>query len=124
MYYRKSKYGNRKIEVDGIIFDSVKEANRYKELKLLERAGKIKDLQLQVKFILIPSLYETVRVTKTGKVKDKLVERECSYKADFVYTDTETKQMTVEDCKGFRTKEYVIKRKLMFWLHNIKINEV
>lgn len=124
MYYRKTKYGNRKIEIDGIKFDSVKEANRYNELKLIERAGKIKDLQMQVKFTLIPPLYETVGITEKGKVKNRLVERECSYKADFVYTDLETGETIVEDTKGFKTKDYIIKRKLMFWIHNIKIREV
>lgn len=108
------KYNNKKITVDGQIFDSKKEANRYKELRLLEKAGEIKDLRMQVKFTLIPAQ----RDEATGKV----VERECSYKADFVYE--EDGKTVVEDVKGFRTKEYVIKRKLMLWRYGIRIWEV
>lgn len=110
-----NKYHNRKVtSFDGIEHASQKEANRWCELKLLERAGKIKDLQRQVKFTLIPAQYE-------GK---KLIERECAYIADFVYIDTESGKMIVEDTKGFKTKDYVIKRKLMLYVHHIKIREV
>ena len=82
-----SKYHNRKVTVDGITFDSVKEANRYKDLKILERAGQIHDLQLQVKFKLIPAQREwTDETTKSGKPKKgKVIEHECSYIADFTY---------------------------------------
>lgn len=114
MSYNWTKYNNKKITVDGQIFDSKKEANRYKELRLLEKAGGIKDLRTQVKFKLIPAQ----RDEATGKV----IERECSYKADFVYE--EDGKTVVEDVKGFRTKEYVIKRKLMLWRYGIKIREV
>lgn len=114
MSYNWTKYNNKKITVDGQIFDSKKEANRYKELRLLEKAGAIKDLRMQVKFTLIPAQ----RDEATGKV----VERECSYKADFVYE--EDGKTVVEDVKGFRTKEYVIKRKLMLWRYGIRIREV
>lgn len=114
MSYNWTKYNNKKITVDGQIFDSKKEANRYKELRLLEKAGAIKDLRMQVKFTLIPAQ----RDEATGKV----IERECSYKADFVYE--EEGETVVEDVKGFRTKEYVIKRKLMLWRYGIRIREV
>ena len=107
-----SKYKNKKVKYDGIVFDSLKEYNRYKELKLLERAGVIKELQTQVKYILIPSQY----------LNGKCIERECSYIADFVYTENGKK--VVEDTKGFRTKDYIIKRKLMLYIHKIKITEV
>lgn len=114
MSYNWTKYNNKKITVDGQKFDSKKEANRYKELKLLEKAGEIQDLRTQVKFVLIPSQ----RDEETGKV----VERECSYKADFVYNEGE--KTVVEDVKGFPTKEYIIKRKLMLEKYGIRIREV
>lgn len=108
------KYHNRKTVVNGHTFDSKKEANRYSELLLLERAGAIHDLRTQVKYVLIPSQ----RSKETGKV----IERECSYKADFVYT--EGGETIVEDVKGFRTKEYIIKRKLMLHVYGIRIREI
>ena len=122
-----TKYNATKITADGHTFDSKHEYQRYCELKLLERAGTITDLQMQVKFVLIPSQYEpdTVKVLKSGKekvVKGKLIERECSYIADFVYQYNG--KMVVEDSKGFRTKEYVLKRKMMLYFHGIRINEV
>lgn len=112
---KSSKYGNKKIEYNGEIFDSKKEYKRWCELKLLERAGKISDLKRQVKYVLIPS----------QKGSDgKIVERECSYIADFVYFDREQKKAIVEDTKGMRTKEYIIKRKLMLYVHGISITEI
>lgn len=107
-----SKYGNKKVIVDGITFDSKREASRYQELKLLEKAGAIQDLQMQVKYVLIPS----------QRIEGKVVERECTYIADFVYTENE--QTVVEDTKGFKTKDYIIKRKLMLFVHGIRISEV
>lgn len=109
-----SKYNSKKTVIDGQTFDSKKEANRYKELLLLEKAGEIKDLRTQVKYVLIPPQ----RSKETGKV----VERECSYKADFVYT--EGGETVVEDVKGYRTKEYIIKRKLMLHVYGIRIREI
>ena len=114
MSYNWTKYNNKKITVDGQKFDSKKEANRYRELRLLEKAGAIKDLRMQVKFKLIPAQ----RDEATGKV----IERECSYKADFVYSEGD--KTVVEDVKGFPTKEYIIKRKLMLWRYGIRIREV
>ena len=108
-----SKYRAKKTEVDGIVFDSKKEAKRYQELILLEKAGVISDLQTQVKFVLIPA----------QRINGKVVERECSYVADFVYLDEGGKKV-VEDTKGFRTADYIIKRKLMLYVHGIKIVEV
>lgn len=97
-------------------------------LKLLERAGEIRDLQRQVEYELIPAQYETYeRYSKKGKrLKDgvKLIEKRCCYVADFVYTDVKTGQTVVEDTKGVRTKEYVIKRKLMLYIHKIRVREV
>ena len=105
----RNKYHASKTEIDGIRFDSRKEAARYSELKLLERAGEIRDLQLQVPFELIPK--------QEG-------ERACTYVADFVYHIAGTGEMVVEDAKGMRTDVYKIKRKLMLWRHGIKISEV
>lgn len=117
-----SKYGNKKVVRNGITYDSQKEANRHAVLKMLERSGKISDLQHQVKFVLIPAQYEPDTVGKRGGVKrGKLLERECSYIADFVYT--ENGKQVVEDSKGFRTADYKIKRKLMLSVHGIRIKE-
>ena len=106
-----NKYRSKKTVIDGITFDSKKEANRYMELKMLEEAGTIQDLQRQVKYVLIP----------TQRINGKLVEKECSYKADFVYK--ENGETIVEDTKGFRTSNYKIKRKLMLYVHGIRIRE-
>jgi len=106
------KYGNRKITRDGITFDSVKEYKRFCELTLLERAGEITELQRQVKFMLIPS----------QKIDGKVVERPVHYIADFVYQ--EDGHTVVEDTKGFKTKDYILKRKLMLHVHGIRIREV
>lgn len=111
----KNKYHNKKVTVDGITFDSVKEARRYSELILLQRAGKIKDLRRQWKYVLIPSQYAEV------DGKRKCIERECTYVADFVYL--QDGEIIVEDTKGFRTPEYKIKRKLMLFLKGIRIKE-
>lgn len=126
----RAKYGNRKAVIDGITFDSKKEAQRYTELKLLEKAGKITGLQLQREIELIPAQREyTNEIYEKGPNKGrfkpgKLLERKCSYVADFVYWDLENNCMVVEDTKGMRTKEYIIKRKLMLYKYGIKIKEV
>lgn len=120
---QKQKYGNKAVIIDGIKFQSKKEANRYCELKLLERAGKIKDLELQKTFELIPTQREPDTITKTGKVKQgKVIERSCCYIADFVYK--ENGQLIVEDTKGMRTEVYKIKKKLMLYVYGIKIREI
>ena len=122
-----SKYHNLKTRVsNGKIADSRKEARRYEELLLLQRAGKISDLRTQVPYELIPAQYETYeRYGKSGqRLKDgiKLVERAINYVADFVYT--ENGKIIVEDTKGVRTPDYVIKRKLMLHIHGIRIREI
>lgn len=106
-----AKYHNRKVTRDGETFDSVKEYRRFCELRLLERAGAVTDLRRQVKFELIPA----------QRIDGKVVERACSYVADFVYT--ENGQQVVEDAKGMRTQEYRLKRKLMLYIHGIRIRE-
>lgn len=121
--YKTAKYQNKKVEVAGIVFDSKREANRYNELLLLEKAGAISNLQRQVKFILIPSQREPDTVGKRGGIhKGKLLEKECAYYADFVYT--ENGKTVVEDTKGVRTTEYIIKRKLLLYRYGIRIREV
>ena len=121
------KYHNRKTTIDGIVFDSSKEANRYVELKLLQRAGEIYGLELQKRFELIPAQYETYeRYGKNGKrLKDgqRCVEKSCVYVADFCYTTRDGK-VVVEDTKGEKTKDYIIKRKLMLYVHGIEIKEI
>ena len=119
----RSKYGSKKVTVDGVTFDSQKEYRRFRELSLLERAGKITDLQRQITYLLIPCQYEPDTIGKRGGVKrGKLLEREVSYVADFVYT--QDGKTIVEDTKGFKTKDYIIKRKLMLHVHGIRIKEV
>lgn len=122
----KSKYKAIKTTINGIEFDSRKEARRYQELLLLQRGKAISNLQLQIKFVLIPAQYEEVeRYGKNGnKLKShrRLVEKEVSYIADFVYE--EDGKLIVEDTKGFKTKDYIIKRKLMLYEKGIKIREV
>lgn len=120
------KYRNKKVVIDGITFDSTHEGNRYRELKLLEKAGKINGLKLQIKFPLIPAQYKIIeRYGKKGqRLKDgrKCIEKECVYIADFVYYQNGV--LIVEDAKGVKTKDYIIKRKLMLYMHGIQIKEV
>lgn len=127
----KSKYKAKKFAVEGIEFDSKKEANRYLELKTLERRGEIRDLQMQVPFVLIPAQYEerieyTPKRHKEKRVK-RIVEQKVSYVADFVYTRNNG-EIVVEDVKGYRRgtaySVFVIKRKLMLERHGIKVVEV
>lgn len=109
---KENKYKNKKTTVDGITFDSKKEANRYLQLKLLQKNNKIKNITYQKKFVLIPK--------QPG-------ERECSYYADFVYIDCQTGETIVEDVKPskkYKTDAYKIKKKLMLYVHGIKINEI
>lgn len=112
---KRNKYGNKKVTVDGITFDSQKEANRWSELWLLQRGKAIADLNRQEKFLLIPAQHDE---------NGKLLERAVYYIADFVYTDIKTGKKIVEDTKGAKTKDYIIKRKLMLKEHGIRIREV
>ena len=122
---KRNKYHNQKAVAGCLLFDSKREARRFAQLQLLQAAGAIRDLQRQVKFVLIPAQREPDTVGKRGGIKKgKVIERECAYLADFVYTDTETGETVVEDTKGVRTKDYVIKRKLMLYIHGIRIREI
>lgn len=128
MKRKTNKYGNKKITYNGITFDSIKEKDRYIELRLLERAGAITDLQRQVSFELIPAQYETFeRYGKRGKrLNDgrRCIEKSVTYVADFVYKNVSTGETVVEDTKGMRTEAYILKRKMMLYFHGIKIKEV
>ena len=89
-----NKYHNVKTEYNGITFDSKKELTRYCELKLLEKGGVIKNIELQKEFLLIPKQVGIVNGKK------RVLERECKYRADFCYYDNETHENVVEDVKG------------------------
>lgn len=112
-----SKYGSKKITADGLTFDSRKEYFRWHELSLLEKAGEISQLQRQVRFELIPS----------QKIDGKVVERPCTYIADFVWKDAEGRTH-VEDVKGYKKgtayNVFTIKRKMMLFFHGIVVEEV
>ena len=108
-----SKYHNEPIVIDGIRFDSKREAHRYQELRWMLRAGLITELERQVPFVVVPP-QKTPKGQKVQPVK---------YIADFVYKDKYGMKV-VEDAKGVRTQGYTIKKKLMLWVHGIEIQEV
>lgn len=125
-----NKYRNKiTVTSDNSVHDSRKEAKRWVELSLMQKAGLIRDLQRQVSFELIPTQREAssevyTRGEKKGLPKEgKVIEKGVTYIADFVYTDTATGEMVVEDAKGVRTKEYILKRKMLLYFHNIRIKE-
>lgn len=121
--YKQAKYHNKKVNVGGEVYDSKKEFRRFQELKLLEQAGEIQNLRRQVKFILIPAQREPDTIGKRGGIiKGKLLEREVAYIADFVYE--RNGEMVVEDTKGFRTADYILKRKMLLYFHGIRIKEI
>ena len=122
-----SKYKAKKASDDGIEFDSRKEANRYCELKLLQRAGKIQNLELQKAIELIPAQREADTIGKRGGIiKGKVIEKAVFYRADFVYT--ENGETVVEDVKGYKGggayAVFTIKRKLLLYKYGIKIKEI
>lgn len=106
-----AKYGNKKTVIDNIVFDSKRESERYKELKLLERVGEICNLELQPEFLL----------QKSFKLNGK-TERSITYKADFKYMDSKTCEFFVEDVKGVKTEVYKIKRKMFLRLYGSYYN--
>ena len=108
----KSKYHSRKQTIDGYVFASKREAQRYLELKMLEKAGEISDLELQKRFELIPS----------QRIGGKVVERPCYYVCDFAYC--EGGKQVIEDAKGMKTEVYKIKKKLMLYKYGISVREV
>ena len=109
-----SKYQNKKVTYNDIQFDSIKEKNRYIQLKMLEKLGEIKDLQLQKTFTLQPSFK-----------KNGTTYRSITYKADFVYLDLRTNKNIIEDVKGMRTEVYKIKKKLFEYNYpDLEIKEI
>lgn len=120
----KNKYHAKKVTILGIDFDSKKEGMRYLLLRDMERNGQISDLQLQVPFELLPTIYEdvTVHLKTKDKIERRVKQRSVSYIADFVYTK-DGKQV-VEDTKGLRLPEYILKKKMMLALLNIEITEI
>lgn len=108
---KKNKYKNKKVEYKGMTFDSKKEFLRYLVLEDRQAKGEIKNLKRQVPFILVPAF-------NVGKKRY----REMRYIADYVYE--ENGKQVVEDCKGFRTEVYKIKKKLMAYIYQIEIKEV
>lgn len=109
-----NKYRNQKVTIDGITFDSLKEGGRYRVLKLLVKAKEIKDLELQKKFELQPAY-------TNGNGKHI---RAINYLADFYYYDNKLGCYVVEDVKGFRTKEYLLKKKMFEYKYNAIIKEL
>jgi hypothetical protein len=108
------KYGNVKTEVAGEKFDSKAEARRWVDLQWLEKAGKIRDLRRQVKFVLIPA----------QKRPSGGTEREKAYVADFVHVDVETGRTIVSDVKGAEPAVWALKRALMLYVHGVEIEVV
>ena len=111
--FRYNKYNNKKVEYDGHVFDSQKECTRYKQLRLLERAGLIKDLELQKEYILQDKF----------KLNNKTI-RKITYVADFTYYSDIDKKVHVVDVKGFKTEVYKLKKKLFEYKYGIEIEEV
>lgn len=120
----RTKYNAKKTIVDGQTFDSKKEALHWLELKAMQERGEIYNLSRQVKFLLIDAQREPDTVGARGGVKKgKLIEREAAYIADFTYRDVEG-NLIVEDTKGVKTPDYILKRKLMLERYGIRIREI
>lgn len=108
-----SKYHSKKVVIDGIEFQSHKEGNRYSQLKILEKAGLIKDLELQKTF----ELQEGFKLN--GKSHRKI-----TYIADFYYYDNHLKRYVVEDVKGYKTEVYKLKKKMFMYKYQVELIEV
>lgn len=116
----KSKYRN--IKING--YDSITEFRRAKTLEMLEKQGVISSLEKQVKYELVPPYIEHYQMQGKRKMlnKKRTIEQGVYYYADFQYV--RDGQLVVEDVKGVKTKDYIIKRKLMLQVHGIKLKEV
>ena len=113
---RKTKYGNKPVEIDDLKFDSKKEERHYRKLKIQERAGLIKNLQHHVVFELVPGVKYSIALRAKPALR---------YEADFVYVKDGKK--VVEDVKSEQTAKnqvYIIKKHLMMWTHGIEVMEV
>lgn len=123
-YPKKNKYGNNKVTVDGVTYDSVGEHQRFCFLKLLERAGEIKDLQYHKEFELIPPIRKEILCKmKNGTTYTRVTNEPRVYEADFTYTIVATGEEVVEDFKGVETKLFLFKADLFYHLYkkHIKI---
>lgn len=120
----RSKYGAKKVYYNGERFDSKKELNRYKELLMIQKAGRIFGLERQVKFELTPTVRGPERIGPRGGQKPgKVILDAASYVADFTYYRSDTGEFVVEDCKGFKTPDYILKKKFLYFLRGILIYE-
>ena len=134
----KGKFNNKKMDTPDGVFDSKGEWQRWLFLKDQERQGVIKDLERQVKFVLIPTQYrdEVVHLKTKDKIVKRVAEREVTYTADFVYRK-KTKEIennlmghieewsrVVEDFKGFPNDRWPLKKAMMLYFHGIAIREV
>lgn len=108
------KYGNVKTELDGMTFDSKAEARHWADLRWREKAGEIRDLKRQVSYELIPK-----QARPSGGY-----ERPCTYIADFVFFDVKSGKEICQDVKGASPDVWVLKRKLMLYVHGIEVQEV
>ena len=125
----RNKFGNHKVTIDGIRFDSRKEARFYLFLKEAEKKGEISDLRLQVPYELIPAIYEdqVIHLKTKDKIVTKCVQKAVHYVADFVYRETETGNEAVVDVKSGITRKhpvYLLKKKMMRAFKGIDIIEV
>ena len=125
----QAKYHNKKTAAGEQVFDSKKEAQRFRELSMMQNSGMIRNLETQKKYILIPTQREPSTKGRLGKeIPGAVIEREVSYIADFVYYDVESDQLVVEDVKGYRKGQayavFSIKRKLMLLLYGIRVREI
>lgn len=122
-----TKYNNKKIEADGVVYDSKREYERWLILKEAEKQGIITDLQRQVKFELIPAVIEeyVVHLKTKDKIKTRVLQRPITYTADACYY--KDGEYVVEDLKvspKVKTDKYILKNKMMFALKGIRIKEV
>lgn len=120
-----NKYRNKITYVNGMKFDSKKEALRYLILKDRQDHNEIRDLQMQVPYELLPAVYEKqiVHLKTKDKVVNKCIQRAVNYIADFVYNDSKTGKQVIEDVKGRKTKEYLLKKKMMRAILGLTITE-
>ena len=128
---RKSKYNNKKVEYNGMTFDSKKERDRYIVLFEAQCRGEISNLETQVKYVLIPAIREEYEVQLKTKTitKTRTVQKAITYTADFRYFHNERQEWVVSDVKASPMqasldKTFIIKEKIMFALKGIKIQRV
>ena len=121
----RRKYGNKPVVIDGINFDSKKEGYFYLALKDKEKKGEISNLRMQVPYEIIPAVYEKqiIHLKTKDKEVEKCVQKAVHYIADFVYTDADGAERVI-DTKGFKTKDYILKKKMMRAFNGITIIEV